>query len=135
MASVNEVTLLGNLGSDPDLRYTSDGTPVCNFSLATNERWTSQDGKKGERVEWHRVVAWRRTAELCSEYLAKGRQVYIKGKLQTRQWPDKEGVKHYTTEVVVKEVQFLGSRTKDKNSAPPDSVSESSQTESVEEPF
>ena len=109
MASVNKVILLGNLGRDPELRYTPGGQPVANFTVATNESWTKKDGSgREERTEWHRIVAWGRTAELCAQYLAKGRTVYIEGRLQTREWENKEGQKQRTTEIVANTVQFIG---------------------------
>lgn len=109
MASVNKVILIGNLGRDPELRYTQNGQPVANFSLATSENWTDKNsGDKVEKTEWHRVVVWGRTAEHCSQYLSKGRSVYIEGRLQTREWEDKEGQKRSTTEVNALTVQFLG---------------------------
>ena len=110
MASVNKVILVGNLGRDPELRYTQSGQAVANFTLATNEKWTAKSGEREERTEWHRVIAWGRTAELCAEYLAKGRTVYVEGRLQTREWEDREGQKRRTTEVVAQTVQFLGGR-------------------------
>ncbi len=110
MASVNKVILVGNLGRDPELRYTPGGQPVANFSIATSESWNKKDGSgREERTEWHRIVAWGRTAELCAQYLAKGRTVYIEGRLQTREWENKEGQKQRTTEVVANTVQFIGS--------------------------
>jgi single-strand DNA-binding protein len=110
MAGVNKVILIGNLGRDPELRYTQSGQPVANFTLATSETWNKREGGgKEERTEWHRVVAWGRTAELCAQYLAKGRTVYIEGRLQTREWENREGQKQRTTEVVAQTVQFLGS--------------------------
>jgi len=110
MASVNKVILLGNLGRDPELRYTPGGQPVANFSIATSESWNKKDGSgREERTEWHRIVAWGRTAELCAQYLAKGRTVYIEGRLQTREWENKEGQKQRTTEVIANTVQFIGS--------------------------
>ena len=108
MASVNKVILIGNLGADPELRYTPSGTAVANFSLATKESWTSKDGGKGERTEWHRIVAWGRLAEICGEYLHKGRLVYVEGRIQTRAWEDREGNKRYTTEIVAQTMQMLG---------------------------
>ena len=109
MASVNKVILVGNLGRDPELRYTQGGQPVANFTVATNESWNKKDGSgREERTEWHRIVAWGRTAELCAQYLAKGRTVYIEGRLQTREWETKEGQKRNTTEIVAQTVQFLG---------------------------
>lgn len=109
MAGVNKVILIGRLGKDPDVRYTPSGQAVANFTMATSENWTGKDGQKQERTEWHRIVVWGRLAELCKDYLKKGRQVYIDGKLQTRSWDDKEGKKMYTTEIVANTVQFLGS--------------------------
>jgi single-strand DNA-binding protein len=110
MASVNKVILIGNLGRDPELRYTAGGQPVASFSVATNERWNDREGKPQERTEWHRIVVWGKQGENCANYLAKGRTVYIEGRLQTREWEDKEGLKRQTTEVVAQTVQFLGSR-------------------------
>ena len=110
MASVNKVILIGNLGRDPELRYTQSGQAVANFSLATNERFGGRDGgEQQERTEWHRIVTWGKTAETCAQYLAKGRNVYIEGRLQTRDWEDRDGNKRQTTEVVAQRVQFLGS--------------------------
>lgn len=110
MAGVNKVMLIGNLGADPDMRYTPSGTGVCELSLATGETWTDKNGERQERTEWHRIVVWGKRAETCSKYLAKGRQCYVEGRLRTRSWEDKEGNKRYTTEVVATDVQFLGSR-------------------------
>jgi single-strand DNA-binding protein len=110
MASVNKVILIGNLGRDPELRYTQSGQAVANFTLATTERFSNREGERQERTEWHRIVAWGRTAELCAQYLAKGRSVYIEGRLQTREWEDKEGQKRRTTEITAQTVQFLGGR-------------------------
>jgi single-strand DNA-binding protein len=109
MAGVNKVILVGNLGRDPELRYTPGGQPVANFSIATSESWNKKDGSgREERTEWHRIVAWGRTAELCAQYLSKGRTVYIEGRLQTREWENKEGQKQRTTEIVANTVQFIG---------------------------
>ena len=109
--SVNKVILIGNLGVKPELRYTPGGQAVANFRIATNERWGGRDGQPAqERTEWHNIVVWGKTAENCGKYLDKGRQVYIEGRLQTREWQDKEGQKRYTTEVVAQTVQFLGGR-------------------------
>ncbi len=111
MAGLNKVMLIGNLGKDPEVRYTPGGQAVANFNIATNESWTDKAGQKQERTEWHRIVVWGKAAELCGEYLSKGRQVYIEGKLQTREWTNKEGQKQYSTEVVaspVGGVVFLG---------------------------
>lgn len=111
MASgVNKVIIIGHLGKDPEVRYTPSGQAVANFALATTESWNDKQGQKQEKTEWHRIVAWGKTAELAGEYLAKGRQVYIEGKLQTRQWDDRDGNKKYTTEIVVSNLTFLGGR-------------------------
>ena len=119
MAGINKVILIGNLGKDPEVRYTPDGTPVANFSIATSDRWTDKEsGEKREKTEWHRIVAWRRLAEICGEYLSKGRQVYVEGKLQTRSW-EKDGITRYTTEIVAADVQFLGKRSDISDSTPP----------------
>ncbi len=106
---VNKVILLGNLGRDPEVRFTPSGQAVANFTIATNESWTDKQGAKQERTEWHRIVVWGKLAELCGEYLKKGRQAFIEGRLQTREWTDKENKKNYTTEIVANNVQFLGS--------------------------
>ena len=108
MAGVNKAILIGNLGRDPELRYTKSGQAVANISLATNERWKDKDGQSQERTEWHRIVTWGKTAELCAQYLAKGRTTYLEGRLQTREYEDKDGIKRYTTEVVAQNVTFLG---------------------------
>jgi single-strand DNA-binding protein len=107
MSGINKVILVGRLGADPEIRYTQQGTAVTNFNIATSENWTDKQGQKQERTEWHRSVVWGKLAELCSQYLQKGRQVYIEGRLQTRQWDDKDGNKRYTTEVIAQTVQFL----------------------------
>ena len=108
--SVNKVILIGRLGADPDVRYTPGGQAVANFNIATDEGYTDKNGQKQDKTEWHRIVAWGRTAELAGQYLKKGREVYIEGKLETREWQDKEGAKRYTTEVKVQALQFLGGR-------------------------
>ena len=109
MASVNKVILIGNLGRDPEIRYLPSGQAVANFTVATNDRWTDREGKPQERTEWHRIVVWAKQAENCANYLSKGRSVYIEGRLQTREWEDKEGQKRSTTEIVAQNVTFLGS--------------------------
>lgn len=106
---VNKVILIGRLGADPEVRYTTNGGAVANFNLATNEAWTDKSGQKQERTEWHRIVAWGKLGELCGQYLSKGRQAFVEGKLQTREWTDKDGGKRYTTEIVAQAIQFLGS--------------------------
>jgi len=107
---VNKAILVGHLGRDPELRYTPNGRAVATFSLATTERWTSQDGQKNESTTWHNIVVWGKQAEIMKEYLAKGRQVYIEGRIQNRSYDDKDGNKRYISEVVVQNFQFLGSR-------------------------
>ena len=109
MAALNRVLLIGNLGAEPELSYTPSGTAKATMRLATHETWTNKEGEKGERTEWHRVIAWGRLAEICGQYLAKGRQVFIEGRLQTRSWEDKDGNKRWTTEIVASTMQMLGS--------------------------
>lgn len=106
---LNRVDIIGHLGADPELRYTQGGAPVCNFNVATTERWT-KDGQTQEKTEWHKIVVWGKLAEVCEKYLKKGRQAYISGRLQTREWEDKDGNKRYTTEINAQTVQFLGSK-------------------------
>jgi single-strand DNA-binding protein len=112
MSGVNKVILVGRLGRDPEVRYTPSGTAVANFSIATSEQWNNKDGEKQERTEWHKIVAWRRLGEICGEYLHKGSQIYIEGRLQTRDWEDRDGNKRYTTEVIAQNMQMLGSADK-----------------------
>lgn len=107
--SVNKVIIVGNLGADPDLRYTASGAPVCELRIATNESWNDKQGQRQERTEWHKVIVWGKTGENCAKYLSKGRQVYVEGRLQTRSWDDKDGNKRYTTEIIAGDVQFLSS--------------------------
>lgn len=108
---VNKVILIGNLGKDPEIRYTQSGTAVANFTLATTESWGGKDGQeRQEKTEWHNIVAWARLAEICNQYLSKGRQVYIEGRIQTRKWEDRDGNTRYTTEIVARDMQMLGSR-------------------------
>lgn len=110
MASINKVILIGNLGADPEVRFTPGGQAVGSFTLATNEKWKNKTtGAPEERTEWHKVVVWGKLAELARDYLAKGRPVYIEGRLQTRKWEDKQGQVRYTTEIVAQTMQFLGS--------------------------
>lgn len=108
MVGVNKVILVGNLGKDPEVKYTPSGTAIANFSIATAESWKGKDGEKQERTEWHNVVAFGKLAEICGEYLHKGKQVYVEGRIQTRQWEDRDGNKRYTTEVVANTMQMLG---------------------------
>lgn len=108
MAGINKAIIVGNLGQDPEVRYTQEGVAVANFSVATSEAWIDkQSGEKREQTDWHKIVVWRKLAENCGEYLKKGRQVYVEGKLQTRPW-EKDGQTFYTTEIKADVVQFLG---------------------------
>lgn len=107
---INKAILIGNLGADPELRYTQSGTPVASFRIATTERWKDKDGNQQEQTEWHNIVAWSRLAEICGEYLNKGSRVYIEGKLQTRKWQDQNGNDRYTTEIVAREMKMLTPR-------------------------
>jgi len=108
MSGVNKVILVGHLGANPEVRYTAGGQPVANLRLATTERWVNKNGEKTEQTEWHRVVAWGKLAEICGQYLQKGKQVYIEGKIRTRQWQDQQGQKRYSTEVVASNMVMLG---------------------------
>lgn len=108
MSGVNKVILIGNLGDDPEVRYTKSGQSVASFSLATSEKWTGKDGNKEEKTEWHKIVVWGKLAEICGEYLTKGKQVYIEGRLQTRDWEDKDGNSKQTTEIVANIMTMLG---------------------------
>jgi single-strand DNA-binding protein len=108
MASVNKVILVGNLGKDPEVRFTPSGRAVAKFSLATTDSWTDQESGRQERTEWHNIVVWGKQAENCGQYLAKGRQVYIEGAIRSRSYDDKDGNKRYITEIVAQRVQFLG---------------------------
>jgi len=117
--SVNKVILIGRLGRDPEARYNQSGTAVTNFTLATTRTFKKENGKAAE-TEWHRVVAFGRTAEVCGEYLQKGKQVYVEGRLQTREWEDKDGNKRWTTEIIVERMQMLGGRSeREPASGPP----------------
>ncbi|MFH2039190.1 MAG: single-stranded DNA-binding protein [Chloroflexota bacterium] len=107
---LNKVMLIGHLGRDPEMRYTSSGRPVTSFSLATNRTWTTSDGERHSETEWFNIIAWENLAEICKQHLIKGQQVYIEGRLQTRRWDDKEGNKHTTTEVVASEMLIIGDR-------------------------
>ena len=112
MASVNKVIIVGNLGRDPEVRYTPNGSAVCNVSVATTRTWKNKDsGDKSEETEWHRVVFYDKLAEIAGEYLKKGSQVYVEGALRTRKWQDKEGKERYTTEIIAERMQMLGSRS------------------------
>ena len=136
MAGVNKAILIGNLGRDPEMRYTPEGLAIANFSIATSEEWKDKNtGDKRERTEWHRIVAFGRLGEICGEYLSKGKKVYIEGRIQTRDWEDKEGVKRYTTEIVAAQMQMLdpkGSVDRSRSNAAPSmpDMPETTETES-----
>lgn len=132
---LNKVMLIGNLGRDPEMRYTPSGRPVTTFSVATNRSWKTSDGERRSETEWFNIVAWGSLAEICNQFLKKGQQVYIEGRLQSRSWEDDENVKHQTTEVVAKEMVMLGDRRKE-NSERDEAVDEgSSESDEDEFPF
>ncbi len=108
MSGINKVIIVGNLGSDPEVKTVGQGATVARFNVATSESWIGKDGVRKDNTEWHRIVVWNKQAENCAKFLSKGRQVYVEGKLQTRQWDDQNGQKRYTTEIVATTVQFLG---------------------------
>ncbi len=116
MAGINKAIIVGNLGNDPDMKYLPNGDAVTNISVATSESWTDkQSGQPQERVEWHRITAYRKLAEIMGQYLKKGSQVYIEGKIQTRKWTDQNGVERYTTEIIANQMQMLGSKFDNQN--------------------
>ena len=132
MRGVNKVILVGNLGADPEVRYASSGAAVVNFRIATSENWTNKEGGKETRTEWHRIVAFGKLAEICAEYLNKGKQVYVEGRLQSRSWEDKEGNKRWTTEIVANNVVMLGGggdQARETGGEPPEGPPEPSQQE------
>ena len=134
---LNKVMIIGHLGRDPEMRYTPSGRPVTTFTVATSRSWNSADGERHTETEWFNIVTWSNLAEICKQYLTKGQQVYIEGRLQTRRWEDKEGNKHTTTEIVATEMMILGER-RDANHASAEEVSEEeipSQTNEDEFPF
>jgi len=135
--SLNKVLLIGNLGKDPELSYTASGIAVAKFSIATNERWKDNDGNFQERTEWHNIVAWRKLAEICGQYLKKGSKVYLEGKLQTRSWDDKNsGAKRYTTEVIADDLIMLDARgTAVETGAEPSAAAETPVAEKDDLPF
>ncbi len=133
MAGVNKVILVGNLGSDPEVRATPGGQRVANFRLATSRSWTGQDGQRQEKTEWHSIVAWGKLAEICERYLTKGKQVYVEGRLETRSWQDKEGQTRYKTEIVCDQMQMLG-RAGDRNGETPNDMPRSGAPEETMAP-
>ena len=108
MAAVNKAIILGNLGRDPEVRFTQSGRAVANFTVATTDTWFDQENGRQERTDWHNIVVWGKQAETCGQYLSKGRQVYVEGRIQTRSYDDRDGNKRYVTEIVAQRVQFLG---------------------------
>ena len=118
MAGINKVILVGRLGKDPETKFTPNGVAVTSFTIATSEEWKNKDtGEKNSKTEWHRIVTWNRLAEICGEYLSKGSQIYIEGRLQTREWEDRDGNKKYTTEIIAQSMQMLDSPKKEGNTA------------------
>jgi len=122
--TVNKVILVGRLGKDPETRYTSSGQAVCNFTMATDETYADRAGERQKRTEWHRIVVWGKQAEVAQKYLRKGSQIFLEGRIQTRQWDDKEGQKHYATEIVARDFRFLGGRGEAGGAAPAPGVSD-----------
>jgi single-strand DNA-binding protein len=118
VAGVNKVILVGNLGSDPEVRSTPSGQRVANFRMATSRSWSGQDGQRQEKTEWHSIVAWGKLADICERYLTKGKQVYVEGRIETRSWQDKEGQTRYKTEVICEQMQMLGRAGADRGGEP-----------------
>jgi len=118
MSGFNKAIIAGRLGRDPEIRYTTAGKAVCNFSVATSEVWTDANGEKQEKTEWHNVTCWEKLAEACGNFLAKGRQCIVEGKIQTRKWQDKEGNDRYSTDIIASRVEFLGSKNDQQNQKP-----------------
>ncbi|MDD9949370.1 MAG: single-stranded DNA-binding protein [candidate division Zixibacteria bacterium] len=129
MASLNKVILIGNLGADPEMRYTPAGRAVVNFRMATTRQWNTQDGERREETEWHRIVAFSKLAEICGQYLKKGAPVYVEGRLQTRSWEDQNGMKRYMTEIVANEMQMLSARQQNELASDPPGGTTSTATE------
>lgn len=129
MSGINKVILVGRLGKDPEVKAVGQGNTVATFTLATSENWTDKSGQKQEKTEWHRIVVWGKLAEICGRHLAKGRQIYVEGRLQTREWNDQQGNKRYTTEIVANTVQFLGSSSE----ARPQAAAQSSEAENFQD--
>jgi len=138
MVGVNKVILIGNLGRDPELRYTPAGSPVTKFTLATSMRWKDREGQQQERTDWHNIVAFGRQAEICNEYLKKGSPVYVEGRIQTRSYDDKNGNKRYITEIIARSVQMLGRKGEPEAEAPEEIAEplvEETKTEDEDLPF
>lgn len=135
MSGVNKVIIIGRLGQDPELKQTGSGQAVCTLNVATSENWKDRDGNRQERTEWHRIVIWGKQAENSAKYLAKGRQVYLEGRLQTRSWETPDGQKRYTTEIVASTVQFLGGGASESRSQGNTSSPENFSQDFAPEPF
>ena len=131
MANLNKVMLIGRLGQDPEIRYTQSGSSVANVTIATNDYWTDKQGGKQERTEWHSLVLWGKLADLAQSYLKKGSQVYVEGRLQTRDWEDQQGQKHYKTEVVGTTMQFLDSKMSDSSNTEYSATPSAQQSDSM----
>lgn len=131
--SLNRVQLIGNLTRDPELRYTPNGTAVCSFGLATNRSWTIDSGEKKDETEFHRIVAWNKLAELCSQFLAKGRKVYVEGRLQTRQWEGQDGAQKQSTEIVISDMILLDSKRPEAQSGEAEEEAKEENKEEVED--
>ena len=129
---LNKVMIIGHLGRDPEMRYTPSGKPVTTFSVATSRTWNSSDGEKHIETEWFNVVTWGNLAEICNQYLVKGQQVYIEGRLQTRKWEDTEGIKHSSIEIVASEMMMLGNRRETVSSQPEEIVSPADNDDEIE---
>jgi len=133
---VNKVIIIGNLGADPEVRATQSGDAVASFTVATTERWKDKEGQQQENTEWHRVIAWKRLAEICGEYLHKGSKVFVEGKLQTRKWQDQNGNDRYTTEIVAREMKMLSSRNQsNQQSQPPNDYGSQGKESDTDVPF
>jgi single-strand DNA-binding protein len=135
MSSLNKVMLIGHLGKDPEIRYTPDGAAVASFSLATSDNWTDKNGTRQERTEWHNIIAWSKLADLSKRFLTKGRQVYIEGRIQSREWNDRDGNKRRTTEIIATQMVLLGSRSQGTDAGAPPPITSSSRPHEEEQPF
>lgn len=132
---INKAILLGRLGKDPEIRYMTDGSPVTTFSMATDEQWKDKNGEKVQKTEWHKIVTFRKLAEVCGQYLTKGQLVYVEGKIQTRSWEDKEGAKRYSTEIVADQMKMLTSSAEKKEDASAKQRKDAPAPESEDVPF
>ena len=135
MGGVNKVILVGNLGKDPEVRFTKDGQAVANFSIATSEKWTGKDGNKEEKTEWHNITAWGKLGEICGEYLTKGKQVYVEGKLQTQNWEDDNGNMRNKTDIVISNMTMLAQSSGGNHEAPDNSQGQRNDVDDGEIPF